>query len=157
MCQVAAVDEVTARKRRFSPILIVGSVAFAGLSIALAAAGFPGTSNASMVFFTALGISAVLALVSYGARMFVKVPPKWRLTKWILVHGVSRMCVMAAEVMLLALALLALPFGHGMARLLFHAIVVALLIAALWMLASDAALNFALLSKRFRASIAQPE
>lgn len=70
---------------------------------------------------------------------------------------VSRLICVAAQLILLVIALLALAFDRAAARLLFQGLIVAMLIGALWFMGSDAATNFALLSKRFRASITPAE
>jgi hypothetical protein len=102
-------------------------------------------------------ILLVLALLSYAARLFVKAPVRWRVNWIIVFRFVSRLSCMAAQLILLVLALLALPFDRSLARLLFHGLIVAFGIMAVWSMVSGAAINFALLSKRFRASIAPAE
>jgi hypothetical protein len=150
-------DEVRARKRRLLSAIVGGGGGVAAVSVALARFGLPGDRAGGLIFAYVFAGSVVLALLSYAARLFVKAPVRWRVNWIIVFRFVSRLSCMAAQLILLVLALLALPFDRSLARLLFHGLIVAFGIMAVWSMVSGAAINFALLSKRFRASIAPAE
>jgi hypothetical protein len=157
LCQSAAVDEVTARKRRFISTIVIGGGVFAAVSVVLATRGLPGPSGSGMALIWAFFAFLGLGLLGYVVRLFVRVPARVRVTRPVAFRVIARLSCMAGQLTLLALALASLPFGHGAARLLFHGLIVSLFLSALVFLGSDAAMNFALLSKRFRASITPAE
>ena len=157
MCQSAAVDEVTARKRRFISTIVIGGGIFALVSVLLAPVALPGSSGAGMALIWAFLASLVLGLLSYAVRLFVKVPAKVRLTKPLSFRVLSRLCCIAGQFVLVVLVLVSLFFGHGVTLLLARGLIISLLLSATLFTASDAAVNFAMLSKRFRASISPAE
>jgi hypothetical protein len=133
--------------------MVIGGGVFAAVSVTLVTMGLTGTSTAGMVLIWAFFASVVVGLLSYATRFFVRSPAKVRVTRPLAFRTIARLCCMGGQLMLMVLALVALPFGHGVARLLFRALIVSLMLSTMLFIVSDAALNFALLSKRFRASI----
>lgn len=99
---------------------------------------FPSTSSASMVFFAAFALATFASLGAAIARSFVKIPARVPVSRWVFTLVVSRISFAWAMFLLLAVAVIGSFVDRQLSRALFHALVVEIMLAAFWFMATSA-------------------